>query len=562
MSGSRLQDVGRCKTRLRSRREFLKASASIAAFLSAEPNLSFLHALDSSSDDALRARLAADPLRPQFHLLPAKNWMNDPNGPIYWKGHYHMFFQYDPNAAAWGDMHWAHAVSDDMIHWRHLPMALAPTPGWDDADGCFTGSAVDDRGTATILYTGVKTTSPDRATLRDGVHNFREVLCLATSRDPQLRTWNKWKDPVLQPPADPRLTGFRDPFLWRGSNVAEMRRSSAAPLQDRGSARDHGDTWYLGVGSGVRKEGGQVLLYRSKDLHAWEYLHPLASGKWTGRESVNPVDSGEMWECPDFFPLGSKHVLLYSTAGKVIWETGQLDPKELVFHSENRGTLDHGAYYAQKTQLDAHGNRILWGWITEERTDEELKAAGWAGCMSLPRILSIGSDGGLEMRFTHEMQSLRSRPFALYVMDWNPRLAKPAAVDKLQIANLAAEFVWSMPASWSQSKWPQLSQPPRVEFTLADSAGPWFSLTLDAPPEGGAKLTTNGKVIELPAGIPTEREFHLFIDGSVAELICDNRYAITTRVYRKPDGPLRLSANFDSLRSWHMLPISSHRLTS
>ena len=96
-----------------------------------------------------------------------------------------------------------------------------------------------------------------------------------------------------------------------------------------------------------------------------------------------------MWECPDFFPLGKKHVLLYSTAGGVYWETGELDPKELVFHSEKRGILDHGAYYAQKTQVDDHKNRILWGWITEKRSDDELRAAGWAGCMALPRILTL-----------------------------------------------------------------------------------------------------------------------------------------------------------------------------
>src|SRR5437667_12281471 len=88
-----------------------------------------------SRSQNLRERLATDPLRPQYHLLPARNWMNDPNGPIHWNGRYHMFFQYNPNAAVWSDMHWAHAVSEDMIHWRHLPIALAPTPGWGDADG-------------------------------------------------------------------------------------------------------------------------------------------------------------------------------------------------------------------------------------------------------------------------------------------------------------------------------------------------------------------------------------------------------------------------------------------
>jgi beta-fructofuranosidase len=544
MSGSQLHDLGRCKTKLRSRREFLKASASAAAFLSAKQNVPLLDALDTSRDDALRARLAADPLRPQFHLLPAKNWMNDPNGPIYWKGHYHMFFQYNPNTAVWGDMHWAHAVSDDMIHWRHLPIALAPTPGWDDADGCFTGSAVENRGTATILYTGVKTTSPDRATLCDGVHNFREVLCLATSGDLQLRTWNKWKDPVVQPPQDPRLTGFRDPFLWRGSNVAEMGRSSAAPPQDRN------DTWYLGVGSGARKQGGQVLLYRSNDLRAWEYLHPLASGKWTERESINPVESGEMWECPDFFSLGKKHVLLYSTAGKVIWETGELDPKELVFLSEKQGILDHGAYYAQKTQLDANGNRILWGWIPEKRPDDELRAAGWAGCMALPRLLSLTADGDLEMQVSPQVEALRGTSFHVYGSSTAERIS-PAR--EFEIKDIAGEISWG-------------SLAPRFTLSLADQAGTWVSVSFDA--EGTvAKLTLNETTIELPPTQNPDHKLRMFLDGSVAELICNNRHAITSRVYRKPDGPLRISPESTlpriyELNVWQLRAVSNNRLTT
>src|ERR1700679_3902797 len=84
--------------------------------------------------------LAKDPLRPQFHLLPPANWINDPNAPIYWHGNYHMLYQYNPDGAYWGDMHWGHAISTDMIHWKHLPMALSPMPGGPDADGCFTGT--------------------------------------------------------------------------------------------------------------------------------------------------------------------------------------------------------------------------------------------------------------------------------------------------------------------------------------------------------------------------------------------------------------------------------------
>jgi len=117
-----------------SRRTFLKNLSSTAAAISIVPAF--------RPFTATPPNLATDPLRPQFHLLPAANWMNDPNGPIFWRGTYHMFFQYNPNAAVWGDMHWAHAISQDMIHWKHLPVALAPTGGGPDQDGCFSGSAV------------------------------------------------------------------------------------------------------------------------------------------------------------------------------------------------------------------------------------------------------------------------------------------------------------------------------------------------------------------------------------------------------------------------------------
>ena len=514
-----------------SRRSFLKtaaASASIAAF----PRVG--HTAEGFfADDVLREKLAADPLRPQFHLLPAKNWMNDPNGPIYWNGLYHMFFQYNPNAAVWGDMHWNHAVSGDMIHWRHLPIALAPTPGWADADGCFTGSAVNDNGTATILYTGVQETPFERATLRDGHHNFRETQCLATSSDPQLRTWKKWKEPVIQPPDDPKLTGFRDPFLWQDENSK---------------------LWYLGVASGQFKVGGRVLLYRSKDLRNWEYLHPLATGHWTEKENINPVDSGEMWECPDFFPLGKKHVLLYSTAGQVVWEVGDLDSKELVFHPQKRGVLDHGAYYAQKTQLDARGNRILWGWIPEKRPDSELITAGWAGCMALPRELSLAADGTLEMNFPREIKSLQRAPVSLKTGHLIALDAPNVRIEGIKLENLAFELAWiSARHSWS--------------FTLSDSVGEWLSVGFSLT-ESRARMKMNDVAFDIPLADPKWDRFRMIVDGSVVETICNQREALTLRVYRKPTGPLTLSTHVSENsefmwgEAWQMKAISKDRLTT
>jgi beta-fructofuranosidase len=506
-----------------TRRHFLKAAAASSAWSS----LPFVF---ESQRDPIN-KLASDPLRPQFHLLPAKNWMNDPNGPIYWQGHYHMFFQYNPNAAVWGDMHWAHAVSDDMIHWRHLPIALVPTSGWYDSDGCFTGSAVDDHGTATVLYTGVQSVAKEKATLIDGTHNFREVQCLATSSDPDLRTWTKYPQPVIEPPDDPTLTGFRDPFLWR-----------------------QGEYWLLGVASGHFKKGGCVRLYRSKDLHAWEYLHELASGKWIQKELINPVDSGEMWECPDFFPLGKKYVLLYSTAGSVIWESGELDPKELVFHSERRGILDHGAYYAQKTQLDAKGNRILWGWIAEKRPDSELIAAGWAGCMALPRALSLGSNGDLQMAIAPEAHTLRARSFSAPPLTATPH-NQWVTLPGISFDNLCAELIWRVSPAF-----------PFFSLVIMDSStgGAWWSITFTQD-SGKANLTVNNTAIEVAAS-EHEPEFHLYLDGSVAELIFDKQHALTTRIYNPAKGPLHVkisdTTKLVSFDAWQLKPISPDRLTT
>lgn len=112
--------------------------------------------------------LAEDEDRPEYHYIAPKAWMNDPNGPIWWKGHYHLFYQWSPNSAAGGPPHWGHAVSKDLVHWRHLPIALAPTKGGWDKDGCWTGSAVARGGVVSAIYTGVQDLGGAATTAADG----------------------------------------------------------------------------------------------------------------------------------------------------------------------------------------------------------------------------------------------------------------------------------------------------------------------------------------------------------------------------------------------------------
>ncbi|HTD96013.1 MAG TPA: glycoside hydrolase family 32 protein, partial [Edaphobacter sp.] len=411
----------------------------------------------------------------------------------------------NPHAAVWGDMHWGHIVSPDMVHWQRLPVALAPTPNGPDAQGCFTGSAIVYNNTPHLLYTGVQTVPIAQATLSDSHNNFRETQCLAIATDDTLRTWKKLPQPVIpSPPPGMRVTGFRDPAPWRD-----------------------GDHFYTLIGSGIPKVGGNVLLYRSQDLRTWEYLHPMLQGKWRGTPGANPVDTGEMWECPDFFPLstGGKHVLIYSTQGKTLWHSGTLDKATMLFHPERTGRLDYGTYYAPKTQLDAHGNRILWGWLTETRPQADYSRAGWSGMLSLPRILTLNGND-LLMEPAPQIERLRSAP--------NP---KPA-----QLPNTRQEFRCVLQSANAGESLP---------YHVSDPTGPLIEIRSDKAQSPRA-LRLDDIDIEIPEPLPSQAGLHIFIDNSVIEVFLDNRFCVTRRFYtRTPGKPvvtLTLSGQFKIAR--------------
>lgn len=476
-------------------------------------------ALPSSSDPdraVLCPKLASDPLRPQYHLIPSHNWMNDPNGPIYFNGRYHMFHQYNPRGATWGNMNWAHATSSDMLHWQNEAIAIAPTPGGLDSDGVFSGSAVLDNGKPTVIYTAVAPpSSVGDATLRDGVHTWRETQCLAVAQDNDLRIWKKLPEPVIAtPPAGLEVTGFRDPALWR-----------------------EGDNWMLILGSGARGKGGMILLYTSRDLRHWTYLHPLIEGSASQRTSVNPVDTGDMWECPDFFALGNKHVLLISTMGKVRWKVGTYAHQR--FNTEKEGVVDWGSYYAAKTMLDAEGRRILWGWIPEARPDADLIAAGWAGAMSLPRVLSLSPQNELQTEAAADVAALRAD--------------QSGNIDAVRIKDLAAEIDVHL-------------HPKTDEFKLRLYSGAGDFVTISYSNQSGSReLRVNTVAAPLPGAPGSPVRLHMFLDGSVFEVFANETVALTARVYQIPSGPLRLKlegeATIASLHAWQMKPISKDRLT-
>ena len=506
--------------RLLNRRRFLSTLVSGATGVVGRRWLRAQSVLPPATAESI----AYDPNRPSIHLLPPHNWMNDPNGPIWWRGQYHLFYQYNPNAAVWGDMHWGHAVSSDMVHWRHQPIALTPTPGGPDSEGCFSGSAVVFNGLPTFIYTGVQSAPPDQITLHDGNDKLRETQLLATAEDDGLLHWKKDPQPVIAaPPAGMQVTGFRDPCPWREP-----------------------DGWYLGVGSGERGVGGCVLLYRSQDLRSWSYLGKLAQGKPNGQHTANPCDSGEMWECPDFFAVDGRHCLLYSTEGKVIWSTGNYDPQAHTFTPARTGVLDHGAYYAPKSFLAPGGRRILWGWIQETRPESEYSAAGWAGCMSLPRVLRIGAQGQLEMEPAHEVERLRGTEERVEIGAASPF--------RRNLADLRCELHLRM----------NLLKPNTATIRLNRAGSPAWELVIDIP----AKEIRCGAIRFPLPGLPWPRpDLRMFLDGSVIESFIGGREALTSRVYGLNPGKAELEVSLagpghSELQFWPLQPISSDRLTT
>lgn len=477
-----------------------------------------------AANDAEAERAAADVLRPEFHLMPPHNWMNDPNGPIWWKGKYHLFYQLNPHAAVWGDMHWGHAVSADMVHWKHEQIAMAPTPGGADSEGCFSGSAVVLNGKPTFLYTGVQNAPREQATIRDGNDKLRETQMLATAEDDELLHWRKREEPVIaMPPEGVAVTGFRDPCPWREA-----------------------DGWYLGVGSGERGKGGCVLLYRSQDLVHWEYLHKLAEGEANGKVAANPCDSGEMWECPDFFEVDGQHCLFYSTEGKVIWTTGEYDARAHRFTAKRQGVLDHGAYYAPKSFRAPDGRHILWGWVQETRPEAEFAKAGWSGAMALPRVLRIGAQGQLEMHVAAEVESLRDERTHLRVTASAPWRKK---LDVLRV-----ELEAPIP----------LLTPAVTTVRLLTGGKTVWELSVDVK---GNAIHCGETSFPLPAMPYPRPVLRLYLDGSVLEAIIGAREAMTSRVYQVKPGETELEITTTAAKGveatvWTLKAISSDRLTS
>jgi len=465
---------------------------------------------------------ATDPHRPSYHFLPPSGWMNDPNGLLVVDGRLHLFYQHNPDGPYHDRIHWGHAISDDLVHWRHLPIALTPDPVGPDARGCWSGCAVIHEGTPTLLYTGIEP----------------QVQCLATG-DAAWETWRKHPMPVIDgPPPGLAVVGvppeMRDPFLWR-----------------------QGDAWHMLLGSGlVASDGGAdgaLLHYRSNDLRAWTYLGVAHRGR-LGPDTM-------VWECPNLFELDGRHAVLVSEQLEfrhTYAQTGAFDGA--TFTPAWSGIADHGhVFYAGLTVEHPLHRRLLFGWIKERRPDAVVRARSrWSGAMSLARVLGVDAHGRLTMAPAPEYAVLRRDPHAergLVVPDGATRTLEGLRGDALELSLAVdvapgARLVIDVRATDDGAERVRLV----VDGTLRTLEVDTTAATLD--PE------IVGDIVAAPYHADGPLELRVFLDRSIVEVFAGATTCITARAYpTRPDATgvtLRAESGdvaIERLEGWRMASV-------
>ena len=474
--------------------------------------------------DAGQAGLYREPHRPQFHFSPPAKWMNDPNGMFFYEGEYHLFYQYYPDSTVWGPMHWGHAVSTDLVHWEHLPVALYP----DSLGYIFSGSAVVDWNNTSGL--GQNGQPPIIAIFTYHQHEMEQAgrsdfqyQGIAYSND-KGRTWTKYEgNPVL--PNTEKIRDFRDPkVIWYGPSRQWIMVFAAA---------DH------------------VKFFGSPNLIDWTHLSDF--GKEWG------VHAG-VWECPDLFPLGvestdlTKWVLLLSInpgapnggsgtqyfVGDFDGKRFTLDPTFAPAVKDEKGVwLDYGRdNYAGVTWSDMpllDGRRIFIGWMSNWDYARVVPTETWRSAMTLPRTLTLNQTyQGYRVfsRPVRELQALHTaiQPIEAREIKGVSRLALQAGISPAQM-----EMIFDI-------EWPEGTSPD-FGVELSNAKGNRYRIGYNAAANQFYSDRTQAgdhafsdKFARTVATAPrmyavNRMRMHLFFDASSVELFADDGSVLMTEVF-------------------------------
>ncbi len=327
---------------------------------------------------AENAQYVNNQFKPEKHFSAPIGWINDPNGFVYFRGEYHLFYQYYPYGSFWGPMHWGHAKTRDFVNWEHLPVALAPDMPYDK-DGCFSGSAIVKDDVLWLMYTG-------NVINEDG--SVSQIQNMAYSND-GIHFEKIKQNPVAVGsilPDDFIIADFRDPKLFEKDG-----------------------RYYAVVAAKHKDDVGTVVLLGSDNLVDWKFESTFLKGT---------KEQGFMWECPDYFEIEGKSYLIFSpmrypkdgndfqNINSSIILNGTVDWVNKEFKPETIKEIDHGQdFYAPQSTQGPDGRRIIIAWMhTWGRTviPHELDHK-WACNMTLPRLLVQGKNQNLLQKLPDEM---------------------------------------------------------------------------------------------------------------------------------------------------------------
>lgn len=340
--------------------------------------------------------------RPKIHLTAPRNWINDPNGFIYYKGEYHLFYQYFPYGTEWGTMHWGHATSKDLINFEHHPIAIFPSKKFD-SNGCFSGTAIIKDDKLHVYYTGVKYLRTADENIHISYDNESFEACQVKISSENGYDFDNFNDKkvVIPPIRDINLghaTHTRDPKVWK-----------------------YKDRYSMILGSKFKKDDsegyiGEALFYTSDDGEVWEY-----------KNRCYDETLGDMWECPDLINVDGKYIFIMSPehitddgvnyTNNSIYSIVDFDEDTCEMKIKNGYSyLDEGLdVYAPQTTLDEYGNRIVIGWV---RMPKKFDGEEWIGMMTLPRVINI-IDGKVHFTVPDNITNLFAEEIEASEFDYN-----------------------------------------------------------------------------------------------------------------------------------------------
>ncbi len=455
-----------------------------------------------------RESLLQDKFRPTYHFNTPEGYASpfDPNGAIFWKGKYHLFYIFQDTRSGEKSDHWGHVSSIDLLHWRHHPTHLL--------QGMYSGNCfINEEGVPTMCY-----------------HQVNLGNSLAIALDDNLDHWEKLSSNPITPhteKGDKHHNKYRswDPFGWYD-----------------------GEFYYSIFG------GERPAIAKSQKMEGpWKYVGDLFAHELEG------VSINEDVSCAELFKLGNKHILLCIShrlgcryyVGE--WKNEQFYPE---FHSE-MSWIDN-MFFAPESLTSGDGRRIMWAWILDYRDFGEKAKTQWSGTLSLPRVLTLNDQGTLDIDVVKEIENLRYQPFEL-----SPFIIKEnSEIDIEGLSGNNFELIVEFKKTDAKEFGVKIcNSPDGDETTMVFYDTTEKKLKVDSTKSSSGRSSGSVESAPLELGSTEGLKLRIFVDKSIIEVFANSRQAIARHIFPENEnstGVKVFSKNADTLitkfESWQIAP--------